>query len=181
MSIFRVLYGCCTGVWKGVLRRSVGVDSVVEKEEEEDGRSGEKRPYRAERNEEDREIILRALSSSMERDNNQFGILVGLGTDHDHEPTTSQQRNVQDGSQYDVGDTYVMEFPWDTLDYYDGTAWLECRLRHAQTDQLLVVLGFSLTRREGDGKWLIDGMDWQDFRERYRPGIGREEWERICG
>jgi hypothetical protein len=29
--------------------------------------------------------------------------------------------------------------------------------------------------------WLVDGIDWQDFRERYRPGIGREEWERICG
>ena len=32
-----------------------------------------------------------------------------------------------------------------------------------------------------DGSWLVDGIDWQDFRDRYRPGIGREEWMRICG
>ena len=38
-----------------------------------------------------------------------------------------------------------------------------------------------MRRREDDGAWLIDGIDWQDFRDDYRPGIGREEWERICG
>ena len=76
---------------------------------------------------------------------------------------------------------YEIEFPQDTLDYYDGTAWLECRLRDGKSDALLAVLGWSMKRREGDGAWLIDGIDWQDFRDEYRPGIGREEWERICG
>jgi hypothetical protein len=56
---------------------------------------------------------------------------------------------------------------------------VECRLRNKQTDFLLIVIGWSL-QQSGD-KWLVDGMDWQDFREKYRPGIGREEWERICG
>jgi len=78
-------------------------------------------------------------------------------------------------------DYYTTEFPWDTLDYYDGTAWLECRIRDLETDNLLVVLGWSMEQRESDGSWLIAGIDWQDFREKYRPGIGREEWERICG
>jgi len=177
---YEVLYGCCTGGWKGVLRRSVGVDFVLQ-EEHEDDRTPEKREERDEDDEEEKEIFLRALSASMERDNNQFGILVGLGTDHDHEPLSSQTQNNQNDCKNDEADTYALEFPWDTLDYYDGTAWLECRLRHARTDQLLVVLGFSLQRREEDGRWLIDKMDWQDFREKYRPGIGREEWERICG
>ena len=61
-------------------------------------------------------------------------------------------------------DYYTIEFPYDTLDYYDGTAWLECRLRNKETDTLLVVLGWSMQKRE-DGAWLVDGIDWQDFRE----------------
>jgi hypothetical protein len=38
-----------------------------------------------------------------------------------------------------------------------------------------------MKRQEDDGAWLIDGIDWQDFWDEYRPGIGREELERICG
>ena len=43
-----------------------------------------------------------------------------------------------------------------------------------------------LSRYEGttnntDDCWLLDGIDWQDFRDEFRPGLGREEWERICG
>lgn len=69
---------------------------------------------------------------------------------------------------------YEIEFSHDTLDYYDGTSWLECRLRDGKSDALLAVLGWSMKLRE-------DGIDWQDFRDEYRPGIGRDEWERICG
>lgn len=81
--------------------------------------------------------------------------------------------------------------------------WIESRLRSPNDDQLLAVVGWSLQRRqipqEEQGYnnssnhfdssntnnyvscWLLDGIDWQDFRDEFRPGIGREEWERICG
>jgi len=140
--------------WKDVLRKSVGAPVGTEEE-----------------------LIFRALSTSMERDNNQFGILVGLGTDFD----SNINDNPSDEFATEDDGYYTVEFPWDTLDYYDGTAWVECRLRDKQSDTLLVVLGWSMEQRDGDGAWLIDGIDWQDFREKYRPGIGREEWERICG
>lgn len=158
---YEVLYQSSTQHWQDVLRKSVGAPNNTEVE-----------------------LIYRALSTSMERKNNQFGILVGLGTDVSltsseilKQSTNIDNSNINNanGEEY-----YTIEFPWDTLDYYDGTAWLECRLRDKQSDSLLVVLGWSL-ERSSDGAWLIDGIDWQDFRERYRPGVGREEWERICG
>ncbi|KAL7455756.1 hypothetical protein ACHAWC_007297 [Mediolabrus comicus] len=149
---YEVLYQASTQHWQNVLRRSVGAPNNTEVE-----------------------LIYRALSTSMERKQNQFGILVGLGTDVSLTSTDNSNTNNAYDEEY-----YTIEFPWDTLDYYDGTAWLECRLRDKQSDSLLVVLGWSL-ERSSDGAWLIDGIDWQDFRERYRPGVGREEWERICG
>mmetsp|Transcript_20641 Transcript_20641/g.29943 ORF Transcript_20641/g.29943 Transcript_20641/m.29943 type:complete len:120 (-) Transcript_20641:339-698(-) len=76
---------------------------------------------------------------------------------------------------------YTISFPNDPVDYDDGMCWLECRLRDAQDDELLVVMGWTLQKREEDGAWLIHNIDWQDFRDKFRPGIGREEWERICG
>lgn len=106
------------------------------------------------------ELIYRALCKAMENSNTQFGLVAYPDED--------------DGQ-------YTMDFPFDTLDYFDGTSWLECRLRDKDTDTLLVVLGWSFKQRESDGSWLIDGIDWQDFREKFRPGYGREEWERICG
>jgi hypothetical protein len=110
------------------------------------------------------------LEIALGRHGNQFAILLGVE---------------------DAG--YTIDFPTDTLDYGDGTCWVECRLRARartesesesdddDTDELLVVMGWSLHQRGSDGAWLVDGLDWQDFREAYRPGIGREEWERICG
>ena len=156
---YEILYSSSTPHWKDVLRKSVGAPIGTEEE-----------------------LIFRALSTSMERANNQFGILVGLGTDHDDyddDMPSSKAYYHHDLIRHD--DYYTIEFPWDTLDYYDGTAWVECRLRDKQSDELFVVLGWSMQRRESDGAWLIDGIDWQDFRLKYRPGIGREEWERICG
>ena len=154
---YEILYSSCTKHWQDVLRKSVGATIGTEIE-----------------------LIYRALSASMEREHNQFGILVGLGTDHNDVVTASSSESKQEnGNDYDEEEYYTIEFPWDTLDYYDGTAWLECRLREKQSDELLCVLGWSLEK--SDGSWLVNGIDWQDFRERYRPGVGREEWERICG
>eukprot|EP00980_Cylindrotheca_fusiformis_P013089 scaffold3281_cov129-Cylindrotheca_fusiformis.AAC.8 len=102
--------------------------------------------------------IAASLDSFFRRPNNQFGILVG-NEDND----------------------YLLNFPSDPLDYEDGTCWIECRIRSAENDKLLVVTGWSLERRKTDGAWLVSNLDWQDFRENYRPGIGREEWERYVG
>mmetsp|Transcript_38733 Transcript_38733/g.71307 ORF Transcript_38733/g.71307 Transcript_38733/m.71307 type:complete len:299 (+) Transcript_38733:36-932(+) len=158
---YEILYASSTAHWKDVLRKSVGAPIGTEEE-----------------------LIFRALSTSMERPNNQFGIMVGLGTDDDdHQGSYNNAKNKNSAGceKEEVDGYYTIEFPWDTLDYLDGTAWVECRLRDKQSDLLLVVLGWSMEQRDSDGSWLIDGIDWQDFREKYRPGIGREEWERICG
>lgn len=103
------------------------------------------------------EVVASALGEAMARDDNQFVILVDEESGHE------------------------VSFPTDTLDYSDGTAWVECRLRDEENDLLLVVMGWQLHRRPSDGAWLVDQIDWQDFRDDFRPGIGREEWMRICG
>jgi hypothetical protein len=108
---------------------------------------------------EDNRVVAEALEAAMSRPHNQFRILLG-------------QEN----------DGYQIDFATDPVDYGDGQCWLECRLRCHETDDLLVALGWSLVRSDdAEQAWRIDGLDWQDFRDAYRPGIGREEWERICG
>ena len=105
----------------------------------------------------DEESVASALGQAMGRPHNQFGIIVG------------------EGERFDIS------FPTDPLDYADGTCWVECRLRDKVNDSLLAILGWSLQQRDSDGAWLVDKIDWQDFRDEFRPGIGREEWMRICG
>jgi len=103
--------------------------------------------------------------------------------------------------------SFSVDFPTDVIEWSDDEAWLECRLRCSRTDELWVVLGWTLHRcavleaedttdsggsssrnnsnksmdTEEERAWYIHSFDWQDFRSEYRPGIGREEWERICG
>ncbi|GAX28603.1 hypothetical protein FisN_1Hh606 [Fistulifera solaris] len=101
--------------------------------------------------------VASALGEAMARTDNQFAILVG------------------------EGEKFRITFPTDTVDYGDGTSWVECRLRGRDNDKLLVMIGWQLVQREDDGAWLVDSVDWQDFRDQFRPGIGREEWMRICG
>jgi hypothetical protein len=106
----------------------------------------------------DQEVVASALGEAMGRPKNQFAILVA------------------------EAEKYVSTFPSEPLNYadVDGTCWVECRLRESVTNELLVVIGWQLEQRS-DGAWLVDGIDWQDFRDKFRPGIGREEWVRICG
>lgn len=101
------------------------------------------------------DAVASALGEAMSRPHNQFAILVAEAED------------------------YQLSFPTEPVDYADGTCWLECRLRHKDHHQLLVVTGWQLQKQ--NGAWMVDGIDWQDFRDEYRPGIGREEWMRICG
>ena len=102
-------------------------------------------------------LLAPSLESALARPNNQFAILMGVEDEN-----------------------YVATFPTDPLEF-DDTCWVECRLRSGDTDELLVAMGWSFEKRPGDGSWVISSLDWQDFRKNYRPGIGREEWERICG
>lgn len=103
------------------------------------------------------EQIAPTLQAALEREDNQFAILM------------QQEKKA------------VWHFPSDALDFQDGTSWVESRLRTSSKDELWVAAGWSLEQRPSDGAWLLDGVNWQDFREDFRPGIGREEWERICG
>jgi hypothetical protein len=98
--------------------------------------------------------IISALGSSIGRPHNQFAILVG------------------------EGEEYVLDFShsYPLLDYGDGTCWIECHLLDKITKELLVITGWDLCQREEDGAWLVDWIYWQDFRDEFRPGIGRSEW-----
>jgi hypothetical protein len=104
-------------------------------------------------------LPMRLWRQHLEPPNYQFGILVGVEDAED----------------------YYLSFPTDLLDFEDGTCWLECHLRGKTDNALLVAMGWDLRQRPSDGAWLVDSIDWQDFRDRYCPGIGREEWMRICG
>ena len=99
----------------------------------------------------DMEVAASALGAAIGRPHNQFAILVGSGED------------------------YQLYFGMEPVDYDDGTCWVECRLRATLNGELLLITGWQLRQRD-DGAWLIDGIDWQDFRDEFRPGIGREEW-----
>lgn len=107
-------------------------------------------------------LVATALETAMARPDNQFAILMGQA-----EP-------------------FEANFPSDpTIDMEDGTAWVECRLRHRETDKLLVTMGVNLVLEEvsevssgGSSRWLISGLDWQDFREAFYPGQSGREWLR---
>lgn len=100
------------------------------------------------------EIVAKALQDAMSKLDNQFAILMGKA-----EP-------------------FVATFPSDVVDYRDdGTAWVECRLRQAGTDELLVTMGINVQQAE-NGEWLIASLDWQDFRDQFYPGLSGREWLR---
>jgi hypothetical protein len=99
--------------------------------------------------------VAKALQDAMARPNNQFAILMG-----------------SDGAE-----PFVATFPSDVVDYRDdGTAWLECRLRHSATDELLVTIGVQLISEQE--QWKILTLDWQDFRPQFYSGLSGREWLR---
>ena len=102
----------------------------------------------------DIDVVASALGEALGRPRQQFAILVG----------EEDQNN------------FYINFPSEELDFLDGTCWIECVLRDKRDSSLMVATGWSLRQRPEDGAWLVDKIDWQDFREAYRPGIGREEW-----
>lgn len=100
----------------------------------------------------DEDMVADALAHAMQKVDNQFAILLGKAED------------------------YEMTFPSDTVSYNDETCWLECRLYDKKDGELLVVSGWDLHLNPVTGAWLIDRIDWQDFRDEFYPGLGREEW-----
>ncbi|CAB9506791.1 expressed unknown protein [Seminavis robusta] len=97
-----------------------------------------------------------ALAHAMHNHNSQFAILLGQ-----------------------ADESYVADFPSDTVETGgDGRCWLECRLYDRNDGELLVVSGWDLQQDSVSGDWLVDRIDWQDFRDAFYPGIGREEWAR---
>ena len=111
-------------------------------------------------------LISSALGAAMARPRNQFGMLVAAQDDQDDQESSEMP--------------YFLDFPFEPLDYDDGNAWIECRMRDKKTKELLVITGWSLKQREEDGAWMVDSISWHDLRDEYRPGIGQTEWMRIC-
>jgi hypothetical protein len=152
-SGFRLLLHSSTPKWRKEILRSVGVPMEEYKKKQPTKRVANHQTHT--KKDIDYEIVASALGSSIGRPHNQFAILVGEGED------------------------FVLDFSASEsqlLDYGDGSCWVECRLRDRHTDELLVLTGWDLMQREDDGAWLVDWIHWQDFREGFRPGIGREEW-----
>ena len=106
------------------------------------------------------EAVASSLGTAMSRPN-QFAILTG--EDEKDGPGSNEK-------------SFEILFPGETLDFLDGTAWINVELRDKTDNSLLVLMGWQLAQRP-DGAWLIDQIDWQDYREKYRPGIGRDEWQ----
>jgi hypothetical protein len=143
------------------------------------------------------DVVASALHDAMARPDNQFALL--LEETHEQHQTTrtassrSRRSRHDNHNRDDAGEekeevAYRISFPHEALDYADGTCWLECQLRSAanngdddEDDKLLVSTGWELRRRASDNAWLVERIDWQDFREAFRPGIGRQEWTRVCG
>lgn len=109
----------------------------------------------------DLDVLASALGTAIARPNNQYAILVG--GDDDQLLDAHGER------------TFYVAYPGDTLDFLDGTAWINVEFRSKADDSLLVLTGWQLSQRP-DGAWLVDQIDWQDYREEYWPGIGRERW-----
>jgi hypothetical protein len=100
-------------------------------------------------------MVSQALTFSMSKPGSQFAILMGLD-----EP-------------------FVVNFPSEAVESDEcDTVWMECRLRGATDDELLVTLG--VTMQNVNGEWKFSSLDWQDFRDKFYPGLsGRESWLRF--
>ena len=103
----------------------------------------------------DEMIVAKSVADKMGAPQNQFAILLGKA------------------------ENFNAEFPSDPVEYDDGMSWVECRLRGADDDKLLVTMGVKLQEKEGsEGAWLISSLDWQDFRDKFYPGLSGREWLR---
>ena len=98
------------------------------------------------------ELVSNAMTFAMSKPDNQFAILLGKA------------------------EKFTINFPSEAVDGGDGTVWLECRLRDASDDELLVTMGITIQEVNGDYK--MSWLDWQDFRDKFYPGLSGREWLR---
>lgn len=72
-------------------------------------------------------------------------------------------------------------FPSEACSWDEESTWQEVIFESVDGEEtLLAKLGWSLVR-DSSGCWVTDDCSWHDFRPEFRPGIGQEEWPRICG
>eukprot|EP00566_Odontella_aurita_P015966 CAMPEP_0113587378 /NCGR_PEP_ID=MMETSP0015_2-20120614/34865_1 /TAXON_ID=2838 /ORGANISM="Odontella" /LENGTH=278 /DNA_ID=CAMNT_0000493011 /DNA_START=89 /DNA_END=923 /DNA_ORIENTATION=+ /assembly_acc=CAM_ASM_000160 len=93
----------------------------------------------------DEDKIAHALSNAIGRPRNHFAILVGA----------------------DDTERYKITFPNEVLYSNDGNCKVECCLRGYHDNKRLVTMDWLLKRRRADGAWLINYIDWEDFRDGY--------------
>lgn len=101
------------------------------------------------------DLVADALQQAMARPNNQFAILMGT-----------------------AGQDFEAIFPTEPVVNDDHAIWVECQLRQSDSDTLLVDLGVNLSKDDADGRWKIDDLQWQDFRDDFYPGLSGREWLR---
>lgn len=168
-SGFRTLLRSSSERWKLALKNSIGVPSHLEMNKNKPMNSSTDMDGLV-----SEDALVSLLAAAMTRPNNQYQILVQdcLEDEQEQEEENKSKNKIEPG--------YSLSVSEDIIDYNDGKCWVEARLRHPTNGQLYAILGWSLKRND-DGAWVIDWLDWQDFRDEFRPGYGREEWMRICG
>jgi len=108
--------------------------------------------------------VASALGSALSRPQNQFGILIDSENNEEHRTEGN----------------YRVLFPGEPLDFMDGTCWLTCQLRGEDDGSLLVTMGWQLIRRPEDGAWIIDHINWRDFRKKYKSDTGKGKRVQTC-
>jgi len=150
-------------------------------------------------------IAVLALGEFLARPNQQFAILLGKeDRNYEIEFPTDVVECSDDGNNNNE-----RELVWLECRLRSSTETNNNKNSMNGGGELLVVLGWTLckVRKQGlptlqplllrggtfaneiensdddeqKNGWHVHSLDWQDFRDAYRPGIGREEWERICG
>ena len=119
-------------------------------------------------------LTLRALRSGDERFLHRFST-------PDFAPAGVRRRGstfegLGNGQYALLREDYTADLDDDVL-VLDDEAFLRVRLEDASDAH--VTLGWELERRRG--VWLTSRWYWHDFRPEFHPGIGQEEWTRICG
>ena len=119
-------------------------------------------------------LTLRALRSGDERFLHRFST-------PDFAPAGVQRRGstfegLGNGQYALLREEYTADLDDDVL-VLDDEAFLRVRLEDASDAH--VTLGWELRLQRGC--WLTSRWHWHDFRPEFHPGIGEEEWTRICG
>jgi hypothetical protein len=195
-SGIRLLLRVSSQCWRDQIYQSVGIQLP--------------RHPRLHNDDDDDTRMVSAISEAISQPKNQFAILVGAGENYvsifPSEPLVFETKTTKLEEQHNHVPEHHHHHHDDDHHHHQSvregqrTCWVECQLRHAETDQLLVMMGWQLryddvfdqwnntdstcwtTHPPPSGKtWWIDHIDWQDFRDGFRPGVGREEWVRICG